>query len=187
MTNFNTSQNAYGGGAGRYLICEVVNRDDPEQSGRCQVRVIGYQADNALIPNQDLRWARIKAASDNPLHNGIGSAPVGALVGTMFYGFFADGDQAQQLVLDGTMGKPGSEDKNGNLNTKDSDLPPHSRTNAGSGDLRYDSKENKFSDKSVTKYAKDESPNAFGRNISKDADENAENSFSLGMHQYQEV
>ena len=185
---FQTSRNAYGGGAGRYLICEVMNvKDDTEQSGRVQVRVMGYQGDESTIPKEDLRWARIKHGPTNPMNNGVGGPAVGMTVGTMAYGFFADGDAAQQLTLDGTMGSPATKGDDENSTKEKSDIPPHTRTNndehGQAGDLRWDHENKLFTDKSVTLYAKDESKNSFGRESSKDADES--NSWSLGMHQYE--
>ena len=183
-SNFSPPRYSYGGGQGRYLICRVVNRkDDPEQSGRLQVRVIGYQDDEGMIPDTDLPWARPLHNITNPMDGGIGGPVTGATENTYMIGFYSDG--AQQLMLTHSIGKAGKDDGTGQLDQsgRNSDLNPHSRDkDHQGGDFRYDSKQQQFQANSITDYAKNESPNPYGRTTSKDADDNQ--SWSLGMFQY---
>jgi hypothetical protein len=183
-SNFSPPRYSYGGGQGRYLICKVVNRkDDPEQSGRLQVRVLGYQDDTGMIPDQDLPWARPLHGVNNPMDGGVGGPVTGATENTYMIGFFSDGQQ--QIMLTHTIGKAGK-DNNGQLDQsgRNSDTNPHSRDkDHQGGDFRYNSNSQNFEQKSITDYAKDESPNPYGRTVSKDGDET--NSWSLGQYQFQ--
>lgn len=184
--NFSPPRYSYGGGQGRYLICKVVNRkDDPEQSGRLQVRVLGYQDDEANIPDQDLPWARPSFPVTNPMDGGVGGSVTGATENSYMIGFYSDGHQ--QIVLTHTIGKAGKDNGSGQLDQsgRNSDTNPHSRDKEkNGGDFRYNSNTQNFEQKSITEYAKDESPNPYGRKTSKDGSEDPTQSWSLGGYQY---
>lgn len=198
--SFHPPKKSYGGGAGRYVLCKVVNRQDPEQAGRLQVRVFGYQDDEGLIPDQDLIWARPMFPVNNPMDNGVGGPVTGATEGTWFYAMYGDGDQQLQLMH--TIGKSGKDDGKGGVDFSKSDTNPHSRDESHQGgDFRYvrqdegqqgqangkkDEQERGYFERgnSITRYAKDEAENPFGRRQSKDADENPNNSWSLGYFEY---
>ena len=183
--NFSPPRYSYGGGQGRYVLCRVVNRkDDEEQSGRLQVRVLGYQDDQANIPDQDLPWARPAFSSTNPMDGGVGGGVTGATENTVMLGFYADG--AQQIILTHTIGKAGK-DNGGKLDQsgRNSDTNPHTRDpEKNGGDYRYDANTSNFSSNSITDYAKNESPNPYGRKVSKSGDEDTSRAWSLGMYQY---
>ena len=178
---------SYGSGLGRYLICEVKNRDDPEQSGRCQVRIIGYQDDVANIPDEQLFWARPMAPITHAMDGGItnGGAITGLREGSFVYAFFATD---QDLVMMGTMNKSGEEDKDGKMQQdgRKSDTPLAARDDRAKGkDVAFDG--NDYRDKSITQYARVEAKNPNGRTVSKDADDDPNKSWSLGFFKYDDI
>ena len=186
--SFNSSQHAYGGGFGRYLICKVVNRDDPEQSGRLQVRVIGYQDNEGTIPDEQLFWARSMGSMDNPLDGGIGKSITGAREGSHFIGFFSDAGN-QQLMLQGSIGKAGEGEDGEDLDQsgRKHDTPKQARDDrAEGGDVRFDAEKQEYADKSIWEYARDEAvaPDE-KRKKSKNAEPEEDKSFSIGMKPYE--
>ena len=184
MSNgFQSPTHSYGPSSGRYLLAEVVNVNDPEQSGRVQIRVIGYQEG---IQESDLRWARIKHSPTNPMNNGVGGPGVGLMVGSHVFAQFLDAE-GQQCIIDGTIAAPKSMDDTGMGKDKNmADMPPHTRTNndqyGQAGDLRYMADKKDHDIMSIAKYGVDESPNAYGKTNSKDPV-----GFTLGTYEYMEV
>ncbi len=185
MSNgFRPPQKSYGGGLGRHMVYQVVNRkDDPEQSGRLRVRAVGYEDD---IPEDKLNWARPMGGMADASDGGIGGFRTGATENTYMVGFLVDG--SQQPMLLGSIGKAG-ENQNGEGQADPSgrkhDLNRHSRDeDKGGGDFRYASDKQDYGDKGITQYAKDEAKNPHGRSQSKDADENPEKSYSIGQDLY---
>jgi hypothetical protein len=178
---------SYGKGMGRYVLCKVVNRkDDPEQSGRLKVRVLGYQDDEGNISDDQLPWARVMGAPGNAQDGGIGGPMTGATENTVVYAFYSDG--AQQPIIIGSAGKAG-EDQNGegqlDQQGRKHDLNRHSRDEkTGGGDFRYDNQKQDYAENSITKYGKDESENPWGRKQSKDGDLDPQNHYSIGQDLY---
>jgi hypothetical protein len=77
----------------------VEDRQDPLKMGRCRVRCVGWHADNnAHLPTDMLPWA-IPAYPTNNTHT---YAPKD---GDMVFGFFMDGDNAQNPVMIGVFPK----------------------------------------------------------------------------------
>jgi hypothetical protein len=183
FTPFDPPHWTYGAGAGRQLIMEVVNRDDPEQSGRLQCRVFGWQDDKANIPDSDLIWARPTNGITNPMNGGIGVSPTGAMVNTVMFGHFMDG--SQQLIYTGSIGKAGmGASEGGQLNTggRNHDTPIAARDQrAGGRVLRFDSDTQKHDDVSVPEFARSKANNQFGSQQSPHSDEQ---SWSLGYHEW---
>lgn len=187
MSGFSPPKYSYGGGFGRFVVAQVVNRkDDPEQSGRLRVRVVGYQDDKGGIPDDMLHWGRPAAGITDPRDGGVSGPLTGATENTFVMGFYSDGDQ--QLILTHTLGKAGK-DQNGegqlNQSGRNADLNPHSRDKEkGGGDFRYASERQDFDRKSITDYAKDESGNPHGRKTVKDGDEDENKSRTIGTELY---
>lgn len=193
--NFQSSSTSYGGGLGRYFICKVVNRDDPQQGGRLQIRVMGYQNDEGMIPDEDLHWARPIGDMQNPQNGGIGKALVGAMASkddeencSYYMGFYA-ADQIPMLL--GSIGKDGKDDGTGNLdpNGRNHDMPRQARDDAtNGGDYRYDQEKKDYSDKSITEFAAVEAKNPHQREQAKESESEDKNkAFSIGAHKYDDV
>ena len=86
----------------------VEDRDDPEQLGRCRVRIFGYHSEDiTLLPTSKLPWAIPLQPTTSAATSGIGSTPVGIVPGTWVLGWFLDGEEAQRPIIFGTIaGKP---------------------------------------------------------------------------------
>jgi len=86
----------------------VEDRTDPLFLGRCRVRILGYHTDNKEdgkgIPTVDLPWATPSQPITSAGINGIGTSPTGPVEGTWVFGFFRDGENAQEPVIIGTFG-----------------------------------------------------------------------------------
>ena len=98
----------------------VEDRLDPLKLGRCRVRVLGYHTDNKIeadgIPTEHLPWATPMQPITSAAMNGIGTTPLGPVEGTWVFGFFRDGENAQEPVMLGTFGgiPESNVDENGN-------------------------------------------------------------------------
>ena len=75
----------------------VENRNDPLKMGQCQVRCVGWDADNKMhLPTTDLPWAK-------PLLPVNGTNVFAPKEGDMGIGFFIDGESAQERVMMGIL------------------------------------------------------------------------------------
>ena len=177
---------SYGGGAGRYFIAKVVNRkDDPEQAGRLKIRVMGYQDDEANIPDDHLNWARPQGSLNNPQDGGVGTSILGATENSYVTGFYAGENKP---IITGTIGKSGkNESGEGELDTsgRNHDMPPHSRDkNKGGGDKRYDPEKKQFEEESIVKHAHEKSPNPYGRKKGKEVDDDPQQNKTIADYAY---
>ena len=73
---------------------------------RCKVRIIGYHPfDEAILSEQDLPWAHVMVDPNS----GAGGASIGEkskmLGGETVFGFFLDGEEAQQPVIFGALAR----------------------------------------------------------------------------------
>ena len=86
----------------------VEDRYDPLKLGRCRVRILGLHTTNKIdgegIPTEHLPWATPSQPITSAAMNGIGTTPLGPVEGTWVFGFFRDGDNAQEPVMIGTFG-----------------------------------------------------------------------------------
>jgi hypothetical protein len=85
---------------------EVVNVNDPHQSGRVQIRVHGYHDDTTNIPDSNLPWALPLQPVTSAAVGRMGTAPVGIVKGSRVRGFWADPDGQYPIII-GTIGKSG--------------------------------------------------------------------------------
>lgn len=82
----------------------VEDRNDPEQLGRCRVRIFGlHTSDTSDLPTEDLPWAMPLQSVTSAAISGVGSTPVGIVPGTWVMGFFLDGESAQKPIIMGTI------------------------------------------------------------------------------------
>lgn len=83
----------------------VEDRNDPEELGRCRVRIFGYHTeDKTILPTKDLPWALPLQPITSAAISGKGNAPVGILEGSWVVGWFLDGSDMQQPIMMGTIG-----------------------------------------------------------------------------------
>ena len=74
----------------------VEDRQDPLKMGRCRVRCIGWHAEDKMrLPIADLPWAMPSL----PVNN---SSPHAPREGDMVFGFFIDGENAQEPIMLGS-------------------------------------------------------------------------------------
>jgi len=110
----------------RWFMGIVEDRDDPKKIGRVRVRIYNVHPflangnpDKINVPTDHLPWATpinslMSAGIFQPnIRDGIGISPVGAMVGTTVFGFFADGNECQMPIVLGTLaGIVGSTEQN---------------------------------------------------------------------------
>lgn len=88
----------------------VEYRFDPEQLGRCKVRVFGVHSENKEeLPTQDLPWCYPAFPINNAAMSGIGTGVTGVVEGTQVIVFFRDGEDMQEPMMIATI--PGKYDK----------------------------------------------------------------------------
>lgn len=76
-------------------IVEKIN--DPLKLGRCRVRCVGWHTDNkSLLPTDSLPWAQSSLPTNN-------DSPYAPREGNMVFGFFADGENAQEPIILGVL------------------------------------------------------------------------------------
>lgn len=82
----------------------VEDRQDPEQLGRCKVRIFGYHTEDInVLPTEDLPWAMPMQPITSAAISGKGSTPIGPIEGTWVVGWFLDGSDMQQPLMVGTL------------------------------------------------------------------------------------
>jgi hypothetical protein len=83
----------------------VEDNNDPLYLGRCKVRVFGFHSDNKQeLPTDGLPWAYPMQPLTSAALSGIGQSPTGLLIGSHVFGFFRDGEHAQDPVMIGSFG-----------------------------------------------------------------------------------
>lgn len=90
----------------KWWVGIVVSTQDPHQSGRLRVRVLGMHDDTTNIPDSSLPWAQVVQPVTSAARGRIGTAPVGAVEGSRVVGIWADRDQQYPIIL-GTLGRAG--------------------------------------------------------------------------------
>ena len=89
-----------------WWVGEVVDVNDPDQSGRVRVRVFGRHDDKNNIKDEDLHWAMPLQPVTSAAFAKIGTSPLGLVKGSKVMGFWIDRDQ-QYPVIWGSFGKAG--------------------------------------------------------------------------------
>ena len=93
----------------------VTSVDDPDQDGRCQVRIHSRHDDENACPIEKLPWSKPLHPIHSSGHNKIGMSPVGAIVGSTAFGFFLDKDHQYPFHL-GFIAKAGDADSGSSSN-----------------------------------------------------------------------
>jgi hypothetical protein len=93
---------------------EVVDVMDPDQSGRCRVRVYGRHDDKENVPDDKLPWAMPLQPVTSAAMGKIGQAPLGLLKGSKVMGMWADRDQQYPIIM-GSFGKAGDPKEGGSV------------------------------------------------------------------------
>jgi hypothetical protein len=97
----------------KWFVGVVEDRNDPIQLGRVRVRAFGWHTDDkGSIPTEDLPWAIVMNGIDSASVSGVGKSPTGMVEGSWVFGFFVDGDRAQEPAIMGTMPGMPSEKSN---------------------------------------------------------------------------
>lgn len=82
----------------------VEDRDDPLKLARVRVRAYGWHTENLeYVPTESLPWAHVLQPSNSAMNSGIGMPATGLVEGSMVFGFFLDGDNAQRPMILGSM------------------------------------------------------------------------------------
>lgn len=82
----------------------VEDRQDPLQLGRVRVRIFGLHTDDTTkIGTEDLPWANVMMPVNSASISGVGITPTGLVEGSWVAGFFADGENAQDPIIMGSL------------------------------------------------------------------------------------
>lgn len=100
----------------RWFFGVVEDRNDPKKIGRLRVRIYNVHPfksngtpDTVNVPTDHLPWATpinsLMSAGlfQNNIRDGIGISPVGCMVGSTVFGFFADGNECQMPIVMGSL------------------------------------------------------------------------------------
>ena len=98
-----------------WFVGVVEDRGDPQYAGRVRVRCLGHHtSNNEILPTSDLPWAICVLPTTAPGISGLGSSPSFLVEGSWVYGYFRDGEDAQEPVILGSL--PGRPSEYGNPN-----------------------------------------------------------------------
>ena len=82
----------------------VEDRLDPLHLGRVRVRCHGWHTDDIVkVPTDTLPWAQVLMPPTSASTSEIGETPLGLVPGSFVFGFFLDGEKAQQPMVLGSL------------------------------------------------------------------------------------
>src|SRR6056300_1184977 len=86
----------------------VEDRHDPQYLGRVRVRCIGLHTNDKMeLPTADLPWSQVVLPTTAAGISGLGQSPLGLVEGSWVFGYFRDGEDAQEPLIVGSLpGKP---------------------------------------------------------------------------------
>lgn len=84
----------------KWFTAIVVNIDDPDKLGYCQIRVDGL---HDTFDDEQLPWAAPIVPITSASLDGVGISPTGIKVNSFVFGFFADGEDANVPLIVGTI------------------------------------------------------------------------------------
>jgi len=91
-----------------WFVGVVEDRMDPQYTGRVRIRAVGFHTnDKNKLPTADLPWAQVMQPITSSSISGLGQTPLGLVEGSWIWGYFRDGEDAQEPVVLGSLpGKP---------------------------------------------------------------------------------
>ena len=91
-----------------WFVGVVEDRQDPQKVGRVRVRCLGYHtSDKEKLPTGDLPWSQVVLPITSSGISGLGQTPLGLVEGSWVFGYFRDGEGAQEPLIVGSLpGKP---------------------------------------------------------------------------------
>lgn len=101
-------QNNLGMQGFKWFVGTVEDRDDPLRQGRVRVRAfVIHSEDTSILPTDHLPWANLSQPVTSAGHQGVGTAPLGLMKGSLVWGYFLDGDHVQIPIVCGVIsGRP---------------------------------------------------------------------------------
>jgi hypothetical protein len=82
----------------------IEDRMDPLELGRVKVRIFGLHTDDvSKISTNDLPWSHVMMPVNSASISGVGITPTGLVEGSWVVGFFADGENAQDPIIMGSL------------------------------------------------------------------------------------
>jgi hypothetical protein len=87
----------------RWWIGKIEDRNDPLKLGRVRVRVFNLHGDPASTPTESLHWWNVTLPTTSSSENQVGISPTGLQVGSVVWGFFADGYESQFGIVCGVL------------------------------------------------------------------------------------
>ena len=98
-----------------WFVGVVEDRLDPLKVGRVKVRAVGFHTSNKQkLPTSDLPWSQVVLPITSSGISGLGSSPLGLVEGSWVFGYFRDGEDAQEPLIIGSL--PGRPSEYGNPN-----------------------------------------------------------------------
>ena len=105
-------------------VVEDIN--DPLSLSRVKVRMVSLHSEiKEILPTEELHWAIVSMPTTSASTSGIGHSPSGLVQGSWVWGFFLDGEDAQQPMVCGSwhgIPEPGG-DPNLGFNDPDGEFP----------------------------------------------------------------
>ncbi len=80
-------------------FAEVRSVDDPNESGRVQIRLYGHDDDENNIKDEHLPWALCLMPITSASTNGIGRSPTGLIKGSRVAVVYAEDDHEEQYPI----------------------------------------------------------------------------------------
>lgn len=87
----------------KWWLGRVEDRSDPLEIGRVRVRVFNLHGDEASMPTNTLPWWQVSNDITVAGQNQVGRSPTGLQKGSIVWGFFMDGEEAQHALVCGVI------------------------------------------------------------------------------------
>ena len=98
-----------------WFVGVVEDRLDPLKVGRVKVRAVGFHTSNKQkLPTSDLPWSQVVLPITSSGISGLGQTALGLVEGSWVFGYFRDGEDAQEPLIIGSL--PGRPSEYGNPN-----------------------------------------------------------------------